>query len=55
MQPIANLHGLDIVQVLTAGAHTRPANLSGLAASLSAGQSRHHHSDRRTARLDAGG
>jgi rod shape-determining protein MreC len=39
VQPIANLHSLDIVQVLTAGAHTRPANLGRLAASLSAGQS----------------
>ncbi len=39
VQPIANLHDLDIVQVLTAGARTRPANLSSLAASLSAGQS----------------
>ena len=38
VQPIANLHNLDIVQVLTAGSHARPANLSGLAASLSAGQ-----------------
>jgi rod shape-determining protein MreC len=39
VQPLANLHNLDIVQVLTAAAHTRPANLSGLAASLSVGQS----------------
>jgi rod shape-determining protein MreC len=39
VQPIADLHNLDIVQVLTAGARTRPANLSSLAASLSAGQS----------------
>lgn len=39
VQPLANLHNLDIVQVLTAGAHTRPANLSRLAASLSTGQS----------------
>ncbi len=39
VQPLANLHNLDIVQVLTAGSHTRPANLSRLAASLSAGQS----------------
>jgi rod shape-determining protein MreC len=39
VQPLANLHNLDIVQVLTAGARTRPANLSSLAASLSAGQS----------------
>lgn len=39
VQPLANLHNLDVVQVLTAGAHTRPGNLSRLAASLSAGQS----------------
>jgi rod shape-determining protein MreC len=34
VRPIANLHDLDIVQVLTAGAGTRPSNLSRLAASL---------------------
>ncbi len=39
MHPIANLHDLDIVQVLTAAAGTRPSNLSRLAASLPAGQS----------------
>jgi rod shape-determining protein MreC len=39
VKPTANLHDLDIVQVLTAGARTRPANLSSLAASLSAGPS----------------
>jgi rod shape-determining protein MreC len=39
VQPLANLHNLDIVQVLTAGSHARPANLNRLAASLSAGQS----------------
>ena len=39
VRPIANLHNLDIVQVLTAGAGTRPSNLSRLAASLPAGQS----------------
>ena len=39
VHPIANLHDLDIVQVLTAGAGTRPSNLSRLAASLPAGQS----------------
>jgi rod shape-determining protein MreC len=39
VQPIANLHSLDIVKVLTAGARTRPANLGSLAASLSSGQS----------------
>jgi rod shape-determining protein MreC len=39
VHPVANLHELDIVQVLTAGAGTRAANLSRLAASLPAGQS----------------
>ena len=39
VHPIANLHDLDIVQVLTAGAGTRPSNLSRLAASLPTGQS----------------
>jgi rod shape-determining protein MreC len=36
VHPIANLHNLDIVQVLTTGAGTRAANLSRLAASLPA-------------------
>ncbi|MGD0455862.1 MAG: rod shape-determining protein MreC [Solirubrobacteraceae bacterium] len=39
VHPIANLHNLDIVQVLTAGAGTRASNLSRVAASLPAGQS----------------
>ena len=39
VRPYANLHDLDIVQVLTAGAGTRPSNLNQLAASLPAGQS----------------
>ncbi len=39
VRPIANLHNLDIVQVLTAGAGTRASNLSRLADSLPAGQS----------------
>jgi rod shape-determining protein MreC len=39
VHPIANLHDLDIVQVLTAGAGTRAANLSRLADSLPTGQS----------------
>ena len=39
VHPLANLHDLDIVQVLTAGAGTRPDQLSRLAASLPAGQS----------------
>jgi rod shape-determining protein MreC len=34
VHPFANLQDLDIVQVLTAGAGTQPANLSRLAASL---------------------
>jgi rod shape-determining protein MreC len=38
VHPLANLQNLDIVQVLTAGAGTRAANLSQLAASLPAGQ-----------------
>ncbi|MGO9319663.1 MAG: rod shape-determining protein MreC [Solirubrobacteraceae bacterium] len=38
VHPIANLHDLDIVQVLTAGAGTRASNLSRLAASLPAAQ-----------------
>jgi rod shape-determining protein MreC len=39
VHPLANLHNLDVVQVLTAGRGTLPANLSRLAASLPAGQS----------------
>jgi rod shape-determining protein MreC len=38
VRPSANLHNLDIVQVLTAGAGTRASNLSHLASSLPAGQ-----------------
>jgi rod shape-determining protein MreC len=38
VHPVANLHNLDIVQVLTAGAGTRASNLSRLAARLPAGQ-----------------
>jgi rod shape-determining protein MreC len=39
VRPMANLHNLDIVQVLTATQGTLPANLARLAASLPAGQS----------------
>jgi rod shape-determining protein MreC len=39
VQPIANLHELDIVQVLTSGAGTRASNLSSLVSDLPAGQS----------------
>ena len=38
VHPIANLENLDIVQVLTAGAGSRPANLERLAVNLPAGQ-----------------
>jgi rod shape-determining protein MreC len=38
VHPVANLHNLDIVQVLTAAAGSRASNLSRLAASLPAGQ-----------------
>jgi rod shape-determining protein MreC len=38
VRPIANLHNLDIVQVLTSGAGTRASNLAKLAATLPAGQ-----------------
>jgi rod shape-determining protein MreC len=39
VHPLANLHNLDVVQVLTAGRGTRASNLSSLAASLPPGQS----------------
>jgi rod shape-determining protein MreC len=39
VHPLANLHNLDIVQVLTSGAGTRPEKLSRLAAGLAAAQS----------------
>jgi rod shape-determining protein MreC len=39
VHPIANLHNLDVVQVLTAASGSLPANLARVAASLPAGQS----------------
>jgi rod shape-determining protein MreC len=39
VHPIANLHNLDVVQVLTAASGSLPANLGRIAASLPAGQS----------------
>jgi rod shape-determining protein MreC len=39
VHPVANLHDLDIVQVLTAGAGTRPSKLTTLLTDLPAGQS----------------
>jgi rod shape-determining protein MreC len=38
VHPLANLHNLDIVQVLTTGAGTRPEQLNRLATSLPVGQ-----------------
>jgi len=38
VRPAANLHNLDIVEVLTASSGSRPASLSQLSASLPAGQ-----------------
>lgn len=38
VHPLANLHNLDVVQVLTAAKGTLPANISRLAASLPPGQ-----------------
>jgi rod shape-determining protein MreC len=38
VHPVANLHELDVVQVLTVRAGTSPANISSLAASLPPGQ-----------------
>jgi rod shape-determining protein MreC len=39
VHPLANLHNLDVVQVLTSGRGTRASNITGLAASLPPGQS----------------
>jgi rod shape-determining protein MreC len=39
VHPVANLHNLDVVQVLRSGRGTRPTNISSLAASLPAGKS----------------
>jgi rod shape-determining protein MreC len=55
VRPMANLHNLDIVQVLTAGAGTRPSNLSRLAASLPAGQSSTTAGGEQLASTGAGG
>jgi rod shape-determining protein MreC len=38
VHPLANLHNLDVVQVLTAARGTLPANISRLAASLPPGE-----------------
>ena len=38
VHPLADLHNLDVVQVLTAGTGSLPANISRLAASLPPGQ-----------------
>jgi rod shape-determining protein MreC len=38
VHPLANLHGLDVVQVLTAASGSRPANLARVVAGLPAGR-----------------
>ena len=38
VHPLANLHELDVVQVLTASSGSRPANLAGAVAAMPAGQ-----------------
>jgi rod shape-determining protein MreC len=55
VHPIANLHNLDIVQVLTSGSGTRPSNLSRLAASLPAGQSPSSSASEQLASTEVGG
>ncbi len=55
VHPTADLHDLDIVQVLTAAPGTLPSNLSNVASSLPPGQSPTAGHRRRTARLDEGG
>jgi rod shape-determining protein MreC len=55
VRPMANLHNLDIVQVLTVGAGTRPSNLSRLAATLPAGQSSTTAGGEQLASTGAGG
>ena len=55
VHPLANLHNLDIVQVLTSGAGTRPEQLSRLAASLPAGQSSSAGSGEQLASTQVGG
>jgi rod shape-determining protein MreC len=55
VHPLANLHNLDIVQVLTTGAGTRPEQLSRLAASLPVGQSSSASSGEQLASTQVGG
>jgi rod shape-determining protein MreC len=55
VRPMANLHNLDIVQVLTVGAGTRPSNLGRLASTLPAGQSSTTAGGEQLASTGAGG
>ncbi|HEX3517915.1 MAG TPA: rod shape-determining protein MreC [Solirubrobacteraceae bacterium] len=55
VRPMANLHNLDIVQVLTSSAGSSPANLSRLAASLPAGQTSTTAGGEQLASTGAGG
>lgn len=55
VRPAADLHNLDIVQVLTSGAGTRPSNLSRVAAAMPAGQRVGAGSGEQLASTEAGG
>jgi rod shape-determining protein MreC len=55
VRPVANLHNLDIVQVLTSGAGTRAAGLSRLAATLPAGRQPTAAAGEQLASTEAGG
>jgi rod shape-determining protein MreC len=55
VHPIANLHELDDVQVLTSASGSRPANLAGAVASLPAGQTPTSTAGEQLASTGAGG
>jgi rod shape-determining protein MreC len=55
VHPLANLHNVDVVQVLTSGRGTRASNISGLAASLPPGQTSAGAGGERLASTGAGG
>ena len=55
VHPIANLHNLDVVEVLTARAGSQPANLKALIANLPAGQSSPTTQGEQLASTGAGG
>jgi rod shape-determining protein MreC len=55
VHPLADLHNLDVVQVLTAASGTLPANLSRLAVSLPPGQNAGQASGETLASTESGG